>query len=77
MCKTIINTILDELERRAERGGREERGRREDKLRGEDGEKRRADKRKSRYSHTWGESLHVVTVTFVLVCYTCWVVVSW
>ena len=43
------NNEHNELERRAERGGREE---------------RRADKTKSRYSHTWGESLHVVTVTF-------------
>ena len=28
-------------------------------------EERRADKTKSRYSPTWGESLHVVTETFV------------
>ena len=31
----------------------------------EDGEERRADKTKSRYSHTLGESLHVATVSFV------------
>ena len=36
---------------------------------------RRADKTKSRYSHTLGESLRIVTVSFVSVCYTCWVVV--
>ena len=67
-----MNTIPDELERRAElreeeekREGGERRGWREERMeRGEDGE-RRADKTKSQYSHRWGESLHVVTVTFV------------
>ena len=38
---------------------------------------RGADKTKSRYSHILGESLHIVTVSFVSVCYTCWVIVRW
>jgi hypothetical protein len=63
----LFHTILDELDRRAEMG--ERRKRRERKERGEpmmrDGEERRADKTKSGYSHRWGESLHVVTGSFV------------
>ena len=62
-----MNTILDELEKRAEIRERRRRERGEERgggERGEDGE-RRADKTKSKYSHRWGESLHVVTVTFV------------
>ena len=48
----IMNTVLDELKGRAEIRERRRR------------EERTADKKVSRYSHTWGESLHVVTVTF-------------
>ena len=44
---------MDELEKTtAMREGRGGRGRREKKLRGEDGEERRDDMTKSRYSHT-------------------------
>ena len=43
---------------------KEERGRREERMETRRKE-RRGDKTKSRYSHTWGESLHVVTETFV------------
>ena len=62
-----MNTILDGLERRAEireRRRRRREGRRRAR-RGEDGEERRADQTKSQYSHTWGESLNVATVSFV------------
>ena len=52
-CTTIMNTILDELVKRAEIRERRR------------GEERRADKTKSRYSHAWRVSSHVVTVTFV------------
>ena len=67
-CTTIMNTILDELERRAkirEEGEKREEEEKRGEVRMETRrEERRADKTKSRYSHTWEESLHVVTVTF-------------
>ena len=55
------------MEGRREERDREERGeeKRGEERRGEEIMERRADQTKSRYSHTWGASLHVVTVTFV------------